>query len=276
MLTKLGLYKAFGENPERTWGFARRIGPPIARLLARSAGYGAERMPETGGLVLAMNHFSALDPALVGTYTRRTIYYMAKIELLSIPIAGELLRWTGAFAVRRGEGDRDSLRVARWVASRGHVVGFFMEGTRQGFGYPGPVHAGAAMIAIQEGVPVQPCGLDSFRWSPRNRRPCAVVFGEPISLEGLPAGGKGYKEGAAMIEREIHRLWRQAAQAAADGLPDELPDGTRRSRHYYGPTGLEQPELETWPRESWAEGPLGPVHRDAPLNEIRTEEAANS
>src|SRR5262249_55481885 len=150
---------------------------------------------------------------------RRTLYYMAKIELLSVPIVGELLRWTGAFAVRRGEGDRDSLRVARWAAHEGHVVGVFAEGTRQQFGYPGPMQPGAAMIAIQEGVPVVPCGIDTFGWSPRNRRTCCVVWGEPVELD-LPRNGKGYKEGTALLGDLITNLWRTAAQVAADGFPE--------------------------------------------------------
>ncbi|MER3487312.1 MAG: 1-acyl-sn-glycerol-3-phosphate acyltransferase, partial [Chloroflexota bacterium] len=110
--------------------------PVLVRALAPSYGYGLERLPARGGCVLAVNHLSAIDPPLVGAYSRRTIYYMAKIELLEIPVAGEILRWMGTFAVRRGEGDRDALRVARWLVAHGHVVGMFVEGTRQRLGHP--------------------------------------------------------------------------------------------------------------------------------------------
>ena len=154
---------------------------------------------------------------------------MAKIELLEVPVAGEVLRWLGSFAVRRGEGDRDAIRVARWVVAEGHAVGFFSEGTRQTLGYPGASHAGAAMIAIQEGVPLVPCGLDTFQWSLKNRRKCAIVWGEPIDLSGLPRNGKGYKEGAAVADEAILGLWRQAAEAVVAGLPEALPDGARRT-----------------------------------------------
>jgi 1-acyl-sn-glycerol-3-phosphate acyltransferase len=260
-LTRLGFYKVWGENPERAWKTFRLFVAPISRLLAPGAGYGGERVPATGGVVLASNHFAGIDPSLIGAYCPRVVYYMAKIELLSVPIVGEFLHWTGAFAVRRGEGDRDSIRVARWLAAHGHVVGMFMEGTRQKFGYPGPVHPGAVMVAMQEDVPIVPCGIDSFGWSPLNRRPCAVVFGDPIRLEGIAKSGSGYKEGAAIVEKEVHRLWRLAAQAVHDDIPDELPDGTRRSAHVYFPSGVEDPSLEPWPTDSWAEGPLGPVYR---------------
>jgi 1-acyl-sn-glycerol-3-phosphate acyltransferase len=86
------------------------------------------------------------------------------------------------------------------------------------------------MIAMQEGAPVIPCAVDTFGWSPRNRRRCAVVWGEPIAIDDLPRNRKGYAEAAERVGAEIVRLWRQAAEAAAAGLPPELPDGTRRTR----------------------------------------------
>ena len=259
MLTELGLYKLLGEDPEQAQRFARSFMAPVTQLLAPCAAYGIERVPRTGGLVVASNHLSAIDPLLLPLSCPRTLYLMAKIELLDVPVAGELLRWLGSFAVRRGEGDRDALRVARWVVSEGHAVGFFSEGTRQQLGYPGPSHAGAAMIAIQEGVPLVPCGLDTFQWSLRNPRPCAVVWGEPIDLTGLPRNGRGYKEGAAIVDEAILGLWRQAAEAAVARLPDELPDGAVRRRPLRGDS-VSYVDAEPWPDEEWAKGPLGPVY----------------
>ena len=195
------------------WQFMRLWLPAVIRALAPNAGYGVSRLPRSGGAVLAANHLSAIDPPAIGVYSTRSIRYMTKVELLSVPIAGEFLRMAGTFAVRRGEGDRDSLRVARWLVAQGHVVGMFIEGTRQKFGYPGPAHSGAAMVAMQEGVPVVPVGIDTFGWSLRNRRPFALAFGEPIDLSGLPRNGRGYKEAASVVEAELHRLWRLSAQA---------------------------------------------------------------
>lgn len=259
MLTELGLYKLWDEDPERAQRFARGFMAPISQLLSPSRAYGSERIPTSGGLVIASNHFATLDPMLAGIFCTRSIYYMAKLELLRVPVAGEILRWVGAFAVRRGEGDRDALRVARWVASEGHAVGFFMEGTRQKLGYPAPGHPGAAMIAIQEEVPLVPCGIDTFQWTMRNRRPCALVWGDPIDLSGLPKNGRGYKEGARIVDAEILRLWRQAAQAVVDGFPEALEDGAKRTGPI-GPAGASYVDATPWPDEAWAEEPLGPVY----------------
>jgi 1-acyl-sn-glycerol-3-phosphate acyltransferase len=261
VLTKLGLYRLFGENPERTWPVARGLVIPVARLIVPAWGYGHELVPAEGAAVVACNHFSEVDPAVLGLHCRRTLYYMAKIELLSVPIVGELLRWTGAFAVRRGEGDRDALRMARWAVHNGHVAGVFAEGTRQQLGYPGSMHPGAAMLAIQEGVPLVPCGIDTFGWNLKNRRRCAAVWGEPIMLD-LPRTGKGYKEGAVIVERVITKLWRRAAQVVADGFPDTLSDGLKRAGYIPPWETIWYTDLPAWPADEWAAGPLGPVYRE--------------
>ena len=258
MLTELGLYKLWGEDPERAQMFARLFMGHVTRALSNSWSYGAERIPRAGGLVVAANHFATLDPLFVAIFCTRSIYYMAKLELLEVPVAGEILRWLGAFAVKRGEGDRDALRVARWVAAEGHAVGFFMEGTRQKLGYPAPGHPGAAMIAIQEGVPLVPCGIDTFKWSIHNRRPCALVWGEPVDLSGLPRNGRGYKEGARIVDAEIVRLWRQAAQVVVDGFPESNDDGARRAGPVH-PRECALVRAQPWPTEPWAKEPLGPV-----------------
>jgi 1-acyl-sn-glycerol-3-phosphate acyltransferase len=260
MLTELGLYKLWGEDPQRMQLFVRRFMPPVVRALTTSYAYGVDRVPASGGVVLAANHFTTIDPLLVGIYTRRSAYFMAKLELLEMPVLGEVIRWVGAFAVRRGEGDRDAIRVARWLAAEGHAVGFFMEGTRQQLGHPVPGHPGAAMVAIQEGVPIVPCGIDTFRWTLRHRRPCALAWGEPIDLSGLPKNGRGYKEGTRIVDAAILDLWRQAAAAVADGFPERLADGAPRSGQLGGGEGVQVP-ARSWPHESWAEGPLGPVYR---------------
>ena len=230
-LTKLGVPKLWGEEPERIWPLARRAVIPITFAIARCAGYGLERVPLEGGGVVAANHFSGIDHPLIGGFCPRSLYFLAKAELFDILFVSDFLHWIGTFPVRRGIGDRDALRHARELVRNGKLVGVHVEGTRQRFGYPGQVQTGGLMIALQEGAPLIPCAVDTFGWSPLNRRRCAVVWGEPIDVSDLPRNRQGYARAAELVGAEIVRLWRQAAEAVAAGLPDELPDGTKR----YGP-----------------------------------------
>ena len=219
---------AWRDDPERFWRFARRVVQPITLAIAPAAAYGVERIPRERGVVLAANHFSGIDHPLIGCFVPGITYFIAKSELFEIPVLGPALEVMGVIAIRRGESDRDALRRAREHVRNGDVVCVHVEGTRQRLGYPGPLHRGGLMIAMQEGVPVVPLGLDTFGWSPWHRRRCALIFGEPIDLGHLPRNRLGYEQAAKLVGDEIVRLWRLAAEAAAAGLPPALPDGTRR------------------------------------------------
>ena len=229
LLTRLGIPKLWREDSEVLWHYMRYFVAPPTMLLAPSYGYGVERVPLSGGAVIAANHLSAIDHSLIGLFCPRAVHYMAKVELMSMPVIGEILTWTGAFAVRRGERDLQALRHARRVVRAGHVLGMHIEGTRQRLGYPGRARPGAAIIAVQEGVPLVPCGIETFRWSPTNRRPCSLVWGEPIGTDAFPRTKGGYAEATEVVHREVVRLWRQAAEARVAGFPTRLPDGTARN-----------------------------------------------
>ena len=219
----------WGGDDTKVWNAMRYFVAPATLWLAPSYGYGAERVPETGGALLAANHFSGIDHPLIGTFIPRPVYFMAKAELFEIPVIGEILGWTNTFPIRRGEADREGVRRARELVREGKAVVVHIEGTRQPFGHPGPIQRGALLIALAERVPVVPCSVDTFGWSPLNRRRCAVVFGEPLPFEGLPRGRAGYDQAGRAVEAAIVALWRQAVGAVRDGFPEVLADGARRS-----------------------------------------------
>jgi 1-acyl-sn-glycerol-3-phosphate acyltransferase len=227
-LTRLGVPRLWGRDPDRLWAFARHVAQPITLALAPAAAYGVDRVPTDRGAVIAANHFSGIDHPLIGSFVPGITHFLAKRELFEIPILGEVLEWMGVVSIRRGESDREAIRRCREVVRDGGLVVVHIEGTRQRLGYPGPIHTGGLMIAMQEGAPVVPLGLDTFGWSPTNRRPCALVFGEAIDLSHLPRNRTGYEEAGELVRNEMVRLWRLAAEAAAAGLPPALPDGTPR------------------------------------------------
>ncbi|MGH3064786.1 MAG: lysophospholipid acyltransferase family protein [Gaiellaceae bacterium] len=190
------------------WAMGRPTIGGAARIGSRLRVYGSERVPMSGGLVVASNHFSWVDPLALGYACPRTLYYMAKIEAHRIPGLGQLMRSFGAFAVRRGESDRDAVRTMRQIVRDGHALGLFVEGTRQTSGEPGRVQPGAAMVAINEEVPTIPVAIHgSQSWRLGNFHPVSIAWGEPMSFDGLPRGGKGYKEASVEVQREIRRLW---------------------------------------------------------------------
>lgn len=202
------------------WRTSRLWISPLALTATRARGYGLERMPKTGGFVLAVNHLHWIDIGIVGALSPRNLNYVAKVEVSRVPLIGRFLDWHGIVAVRRGESDRDAVRRMREYAAAGRAVCLFVEGTRQKAGRPGKAQPGAAMVAIQEGVPVVPAAVYGTQfWRLGNFAPCSLALGEPFLLEGYPRGGRGYKEASLEIERRINVLFDWLAGVHARGRP---------------------------------------------------------
>ena len=90
LLTRLGIERLWGGGPEGSWAFMRYwVRPATMWLAPGSCGYGLDRVPAAGGAVLAATHLSAIDPPLIGSFSRRAIWYMMKLELAEIPVLGE-------------------------------------------------------------------------------------------------------------------------------------------------------------------------------------------
>jgi 1-acyl-sn-glycerol-3-phosphate acyltransferase len=205
------------------WALGRRYMGWPALAATRGRAYGRERVPKTGGLVYAVNHMHWLDIPLVGALSPRNIDFVAKVEAVRVPGIGRFLEWHGTIAVRRGESDRVAVRKMLESARSGRVVGLFVEGTRLKTGRPGTAQPGAAMVAIQAGVPVIPMAIYGTQfWKPTHPAPCSIAFGEPVRFDELPKNGRGYKEATVEIERRINVLFDWLAEVHANGRPKGL------------------------------------------------------
>jgi len=194
--------------PDVTWALGRPTMGGAARLATRLRVYGREHVPPEGGIVVACNHFSWIDPVVLGASSPRVLYYMAKVEAHRVPGLGAFIRAFGCFPVRRGESDREAVRTMRRIVAEGHALGLFVEGTRQRSGVPGVVQPGAAMVALQEEAPIVPVAIHGTQtWKPGNFHPVSILWGKPMSFTGLPKGGRGYKEASALVQQEIRRLF---------------------------------------------------------------------
>ena len=195
------------------WKIGRYTIGTLVRLVVPLRNYGAERVPRTGGVVLAFNHFHWIDPPVVGLLSPRPMHFVAKVEAHRVPGLGQLIRAFGTISVRRGESDREAVRQMRESVRAGNALGLFVEGTRQLSGVPGQVQPGAAMVALQENVPIVPAAIHgSLEWKPGNFRPISVAWGEPMHFDGLPKGGKGYREASEQVQsklRELHSWLRE-------------------------------------------------------------------
>lgn len=185
--------------------FARIVCRIFLTLVGRWKIEGKENMPPGGGVIVASNHVSYLDPVVVGCTFDRRVSYLAKEELFKIPVLAWIIRQLGAFPVKRGSGDRGAIRESLKLLNEGHAFGIFPEGTRSKTGELQEGKPGAAMLAVKAKVPVLPIGLKGTRKC-RNIR---VRVGKPMYFPELwdeKVSKETLDEITAKIMAEIARL----------------------------------------------------------------------
>jgi 1-acyl-sn-glycerol-3-phosphate acyltransferase len=193
----------------RTWRLLRLTIGPLVRLLLHPRVRGREHLPASGPLLLVSNHESFWDIPVLGYTQPRIIRFMAKAELFRNRAFGAFLAAGGAFPVRRGEADREALRVVHETMQAGGIVCIFIQGHRQS--ELEGAKAGAGRCAVVEAVPVVPVAVRGTRgWRPGRR--ATVVFGAPRTYErGDRRPAEAYRATAEELMGEIRRLYELAA-----------------------------------------------------------------
>jgi 1-acyl-sn-glycerol-3-phosphate acyltransferase len=170
-----------------------------ARLCMRVGGTrlfvrGAERIGAHPAYVVVPNHESNWDsPCVVAALPDLVVRFVAKQEIMRIPIFGHALRATGNIRVVRKQTHGDVARIQAVMDRRdpGVSILFFAEGTRSADGALHAFKMGAFATALGHRLPVLPVGIAGTRpiWPKgllRVRRgTVAVEVGDPIAVDGL-------------------------------------------------------------------------------------------
>lgn len=210
-----------------------RKADPLIRLyslgLVRAAGIriatrGMENLPG-GTCVIACNHQSNFDPFVLYSVIHKHMRFVAKAELYRIPIFGQAMKAVGMVKVDRkgSEGDRKTLEGAvQSVRERVSLI-FFPEGTRSQDGVLKPFKKGAALMAIQAGVPIVPMAIAGTKdVLPKHTR--LIRGGQRVVLavgEAIATNGMQLEDRDALTERArgaVARLLEEAnAELQAEG-----------------------------------------------------------
>ena len=200
---------------------ARVFMTPFFLVYFRYSRAGREHGRLDGGLIVASNHRSFLDPFAIGGALpwRRPVNYVAKVELFERRWQAWLLSRLGAFPIRRGESDEDSVETARIVVERGGAVCIFPEGTRIRRGSLAEPKRGVGRLALETGAPVIPAavlGTEHVRrgWRIRPRK-VKVRLGRAITFPRASRPSQG------LAETVTARIWPcvQLQWEALGGLP---------------------------------------------------------
>ena len=122
---------------------------PIYKCLFKGHLIGRENIPQKDSFIMVSNHGSLLDPPLLGHALGRNISFMAKAELFKIPFLGFVIKACGAYPVKRGIADKNTVKTACKKLSNNNSIGIFIDGTRQTNGRVNKPKQGAALLACK-------------------------------------------------------------------------------------------------------------------------------
>ena len=216
---------------------------PLLMLVTKRDWQGQERLP-SGGYVLAPNHISHLDPFLISHFMVDQGIpprFLAKDTLMSLPVAGRILRGAEQIPVYRStSGAAESLRAAITAVEEGSVVTIYPEGTitRDPAAWPMTGRTGAVRVALATGRPLVPV----MQWGPQDvlwpyskklrlfpRKTIHVRVGEPIDLSDL----EGREVTEELLDTATNRLM-DALTAMMSQVRGELPTTPRIDVHTLG------------------------------------------
>ncbi|HLX40511.1 MAG TPA: lysophospholipid acyltransferase family protein [Ktedonobacteraceae bacterium] len=190
----------------------RYIAITLLNIIVRLRVRGLSNVPKQGAFMIASNHLSWTDIPFIPLYLRRKVIYMAKEEYYSSRLAW-LVRFLGAFPVKRGEGDRQALRAGEEQLKKGNILVIFPEGTRSRSRKMAKAHAGMGMIALRSGVPVVPVAIWGSEKTFKKFRPHVTVsYGEPMLLKA---------RGKKVTREDIDEATEQVMRKIAEMLPPE-------------------------------------------------------
>ena len=158
---------------------------PIYKLVFRGHLIGRDNIPQTDSFIMVSNHGSLLDPPLLGHALGRNISFMAKAELFKIPFLGFVIKACGAYPVKRGIADKNTIKTACKKLSNNNSIGIFIDGTRQKNGRVNKPKQGAALLAFKNQKVLLPVAIVNSHRLMRIKF-CIPLFSKIIIKVGKP------------------------------------------------------------------------------------------
>ncbi len=212
---------------------------PLTMLLFKVRWRGLDRIPKSGGAIVAVNHVSYADPIVFGRYiwdAGRVPRYLAKASLFEAPFPiGRVLKGSGQIPVHRGTVNAgEALQAAVDALRRGQIVLIYPEGTvtRDPDFWPMQAKTGVARLALMvPEVPVIPVGqwgaqhfLDFYhrKFRPLPRTEVFASAGEPVDLSDFVGKAPTRSVLQAMTERIMLAVRDEVAALRGEPAPTEF------------------------------------------------------
>lgn len=174
----------------------------LLKIFWRMEIIGIENLPKSGGLIIASNHVSYLDPAVLAASLNRKIYFIAKKEIFKNGFISFIFKNLNAISVDRKNADILAFKKAINILKEEKVLGIFPEGERSSDGDLQELKSGAIRIALKTGVPILPVAIiGTHKIYPRGlifpilfKHKIIVRYGTPHYLDKLKLRDKIYQQ----------------------------------------------------------------------------------
>lgn len=177
--------------------------------LWRFRAFGLENIPRCGGVLLAANHQSYLDPPLVASVLSREMHFMARRSLFRNPVFRVIIAGCNAFAIERDTADVKGVKEAIARLEAGNILLVFPEGTRTVNGSIGRMKPGIGVLAERAAVPIVPVLIEGAHrvWPkgmilPRLGR-IRMVFGRPMNPGTDTIAGDAIRNAVVGLKGEL-------------------------------------------------------------------------
>jgi 1-acyl-sn-glycerol-3-phosphate acyltransferase len=231
------------------WNLAVPIIKPALLATTKPSWQGGEKIPETGGCMLVLNHISHVDPLTAAhiVYDHgRLPRYLAKSGLFRGRFMRFFMTAAGQIPVERlSRNAIGAYDAAVRAVQAGECVVVYPEGTitRDPDQWPMTGKSGAARIALATGCPVLPVGqwgaqalLPPYAKRPDlfPRKPIRMIVGDPLDLSDLLA----QEQTPAVVAEATERIMAAITDLVAE-LRGEPAPGVRHDMRTSGdrPTG---------------------------------------
>jgi len=222
-------------RPDPVYEVVRILTSIYAWTFFRARGLGADKVPSSGPVILAPNHFSFMDHFFLGCSIRRKVRFMAKSQLFHGP-----MQWVythgGVFPVRRGFADDEAFITAHSVLADNGCIAMYCEGGRSRTGaLSSRARRGIGRLALESGavvVPVAIHGSSKVRnWKRLQFPKVTMLYGEPFRFERVEAPDRDQQQAAAdEIFEEIKTLYARLEEYGRAGVVQRLRAERRAAR----------------------------------------------
>jgi 1-acyl-sn-glycerol-3-phosphate acyltransferase len=213
-------------EPDAVYELVRTLTSLYAFTFFRARSISADKVPPSGPVILAPNHFSFMDHFFLGAFIRRKVRFMAKSQLFKRPMQF-IYTHGGVFPVRRGHHDEEAFITANSILERAGCLAMYCEGGRSRTGALSErAKPGIGRLALETGAPVVPVaiyGSSKVRnWKKLEFPKVTVQYGDAFAFERVESPSREQQQAAAdEIFTEIKQLYA--------GLERLGRKGTRRS-----------------------------------------------